>query len=119
MPLTYYLAFFLACSGDRRDLHSFPTRRSSDLKYCLPKNPRLYCSTRGLNQRLGQPCAATQSTGMSASTDKLVQSINDVLPQTQCTRCGYDACLPYRSEERRVGKECRARIETKQYTRHK
>src|SRR5690625_7173748 len=32
---------------------------------------------------------------MSASTDKLVQSINDVLPQTQCTRCGYDACLPY------------------------
>ncbi|HLR30511.1 MAG TPA: RnfABCDGE type electron transport complex subunit B [Paenalcaligenes sp.] len=32
---------------------------------------------------------------MSASTDKLVQAINDVLPQTQCTRCGYDACLPY------------------------
>lgn len=36
-----------------------------------------------------------KDTGMSASTNQLVQSINSVLPQTQCTRCGYDACLPY------------------------
>src|SRR5438477_9053719 len=26
-----HLFFFLPCSGDHRDLHSFPTRRSSDL----------------------------------------------------------------------------------------
>src|SRR5437867_9617743 len=25
-------AFFFSCSGDHRDLHSFPTRRSSDLR---------------------------------------------------------------------------------------
>lgn len=25
----------------------------------------------------------------------LTQRINAVLPQTQCTRCGYEACLPY------------------------
>lgn len=25
----------------------------------------------------------------------LVERINAVLPQTQCTRCGYEACLPY------------------------
>ncbi|HMM66641.1 MAG TPA: RnfABCDGE type electron transport complex subunit B [Dokdonella sp.] len=24
-----------------------------------------------------------------------VEEINDLLPQTQCTRCGYPACLPY------------------------
>lgn len=24
-----------------------------------------------------------------------IERINAVLPQTQCTRCGYDACLPY------------------------
>src|SRR5207253_11472704 len=26
--------FFLSCSADHRDLHSFPTRRSSDLPRC-------------------------------------------------------------------------------------
>ena len=25
----------------------------------------------------------------------LIQKIDAILPQTQCTRCGYDACLPY------------------------
>lgn len=25
----------------------------------------------------------------------LVQRIDDLLPQTQCTQCGYDGCLPY------------------------
>lgn len=29
------------------------------------------------------------------STFDLIQHIDAVLPQTQCTRCGYDACLPY------------------------
>lgn len=29
------------------------------------------------------------------STSDLINRINAVLPQTQCTRCGYDACLPY------------------------
>lgn len=28
-------------------------------------------------------------------TSELIQRIDAVLPQTQCTRCGYDACLPY------------------------
>lgn len=25
----------------------------------------------------------------------IVQRVNDVLPQTQCRRCGYDGCRPY------------------------
>src|SRR5437773_12324083 len=31
MKLFAYFSFFFYCSGDHRDLHSFPTRRSSDL----------------------------------------------------------------------------------------
>src|SRR5688572_32651410 len=27
----FFIAFYLLCSADHRDLHSFPTRRSSDL----------------------------------------------------------------------------------------
>lgn len=29
------------------------------------------------------------------STSEFIKRIDAVLPQTQCTRCGYDACLPY------------------------
>src|SRR5438552_7522314 len=31
MELVHPKLFFFSCSGDHRDLHSFPTRRSSDL----------------------------------------------------------------------------------------
>jgi electron transport complex protein RnfB len=27
--------------------------------------------------------------------EQLVQHINDLLPQTQCTQCGFNGCLPY------------------------
>src|SRR5699024_11875423 len=33
------LSFFFPCYGHHRDLHSFPTRRSSDLRSC--RHPRL------------------------------------------------------------------------------
>lgn len=32
---------------------------------------------------------------MNTQTSTLTERINALLPQTQCTRCGYDACLPY------------------------
>src|SRR5699024_12277799 len=32
LPLIRLFSFFFACSGPPRDLHSFPTRRSSDLR---------------------------------------------------------------------------------------
>ncbi|MDP5127646.1 MAG: RnfABCDGE type electron transport complex subunit B [Burkholderiaceae bacterium] len=32
---------------------------------------------------------------MSAAKQSLIESINELLPQTQCQRCGYKACLPY------------------------
>src|SRR5687767_4034213 len=34
------LIFFFACSGDHRDLHSFPTRRSSDLREISEESAR-------------------------------------------------------------------------------
>lgn len=32
---------------------------------------------------------------MPASLKTLTESIDSILPQTQCTKCGYDGCLPY------------------------
>src|SRR5206468_2764769 len=39
-PLPTFYLFFLYCSGAHRDLHSFPTRRSSDLiSFPAPASP--------------------------------------------------------------------------------
>lgn len=32
---------------------------------------------------------------LPADTDKLVEQVNDLLPQTQCAQCGYPGCRPY------------------------
>jgi len=32
---------------------------------------------------------------VSVNHAQLTESINALLPQTQCTKCGYDGCLPY------------------------
>lgn len=32
---------------------------------------------------------------MPSSLTTLTDSIDNILPQTQCTKCGYDGCLPY------------------------
>ena len=31
----------------------------------------------------------------SSTAEQLAQRIDDALPQTQCTQCGYDGCAPY------------------------
>jgi Na+-translocating ferredoxin:NAD+ oxidoreductase subunit B len=38
-----------------------------------------------------QPSSANHSGGRQ----ELIQAIDQILPQTQCTRCGYAGCLPY------------------------
>jgi electron transport complex protein RnfB len=35
------------------------------------------------------------SSRLPASDDELVESINELLPQTQCAQCGYAGCRPY------------------------
>lgn len=32
---------------------------------------------------------------LPADPDKLVDQVNDILPQTQCAQCGYPGCRPY------------------------
>lgn len=32
---------------------------------------------------------------LPADKDKLVDQVNDILPQTQCAQCGYPGCRPY------------------------
>src|SRR5438034_8610588 len=51
----HYCLFFFYGSGDHRDLHSFPTRRSSDLLWSShPPGARPRFSLRGLVPRTGQ-----------------------------------------------------------------
>ncbi len=41
------------------------------------------------------PTLPTAHLAASAPAATLAERINDVLPQTQCTRCGYPGCKPY------------------------
>jgi len=34
---------------------------------------------------------------LPANTDSLVEKVNGLLPQTQCSQCGYPGCRPYAS----------------------
>src|SRR5690242_21829014 len=69
MPLPLTL-FFFYCYGDHRDLHSFPTRRSSDL------GPRF--STVRLPQNTGKGCAIR--TAMLAATGQVIAFTDADLP---------------------------------------
>src|SRR5436309_8772254 len=63
MPPPYLHSFFVSCYGDHRDLHSFPTRRSSDLRLSLhrsqepvwPPCRRARQAPAGRHARLGHP----------------------------------------------------------------
>jgi electron transport complex protein RnfB len=35
------------------------------------------------------------SRSLPADADRLVEKVNDLLPQTQCAQCGYAGCRPY------------------------
>jgi electron transport complex protein RnfB len=40
---------------------------------------------------------------LPADPDKLVEQVNDILPQTQCAQCGYPGCRPYAAAIARDG----------------
>src|SRR5205807_8494388 len=62
MPLLFFFSFFFYCSVAHRDLHSFPTRRSSDLGFLrsgsgphpgrLPRRPDAGRAARARDRRL-------------------------------------------------------------------
>ncbi len=41
------------------------------------------------------PRLQPSSVNHSVQRQELIQAIDQILPQTQCTRCGYSGCLPY------------------------
>src|SRR5699024_12372850 len=51
------LSFFFSSSGDPRDLHSFPTRRSSDLSRFRPKRSSILPTPTGLPPSAGMMSA--------------------------------------------------------------
>src|SRR5438034_4229454 len=64
MPLYNFQLFFFYCSGDHRDLHSFPTRRSSDLAQSQcegRRRPRRAARRRAQTARAGDAIAPTTS----------------------------------------------------------
>src|SRR5438105_11556034 len=70
-----FLVFFLYCYVDHRDLHSFPTRRSSDLgrirgMYGLPSCTSCAANGTSISQRMPEPTRATadrKSTRLNSS----------------------------------------------------
>src|SRR5262245_66068150 len=44
LSISSFLLFFFVYYGDHRDLHSFPTRRSSDLTVSIPRRRSSICS---------------------------------------------------------------------------
>src|SRR5207253_11140575 len=62
------LFFFLLCSGDHLDLHSFPTRRSSDLAGRCPRRPPVAGGGRRAAPRHGFHRCARSSAGTTAAS---------------------------------------------------
>src|SRR5690606_41529758 len=86
-------------SAPHRDLHSFPTRRSSDL---LP------APWGAVLTPPSTPCACVPSSAIGS----VVISLPNISARTSCVPpCSSTSsrCPAKRSEERRVGKECRSR----------
>src|SRR5436305_14905717 len=79
------MCFFLYCYGVHRDLHSFPTRRSSDLVHV---------------EALGDLRVVAAEFGAGVPQQFALELVAQV---------GLELVLAaVRSEERRVGKECRS-----------
>src|SRR5690349_23004654 len=61
LPLLSLLFFFFYCYADHRDLHSFPTRRSSDLE--IPSRCRCSCARCSTISRVLKPFPASAISG--------------------------------------------------------
>src|SRR5206468_10449114 len=96
--------FFFSCSGDPRYLPSFPTRRSSDLACLHPRRP-LHGDEPGRDGC--QRFSAAQGPIEIVGVVELSRSTSSPLPLSIGWR--GEGRGPCRSEERRVGKECRRR----------
>src|SRR5207248_11603239 len=87
----------LSCSLHHRPLHSFPTRRSSDLCYAIPLH---WLISIHFTRFVGVYFLILYRHGMLPFEFGVVGGIGDVV-------IAFGAVI-LRSEERRVGKECRS-----------
>src|SRR5205807_8393550 len=69
---THSFSFFFSSSADHRDLHSFPTRRSSDLKMPFVTRKHLARRTllRGIGVSLALPLLDSMSPAFAAAVPK-------------------------------------------------
>src|SRR5438270_1100375 len=75
MPNFFLLSFFFYCYGDHRDLHSFPTRRSSDLRQ--PSDSRDRAKTARCPEKLSSRVATSfGSGGRCGSRDRKSTRLN-------------------------------------------
>src|SRR5690349_25009566 len=95
--------FFIYCSGSHRDLHSFPTRRSSDLVLCS-----------------GSSDAPTRA--FAVTTRARIEMMRSTLNICEAQRSGAVVTVLSRSEEHtselqsRRDLVCRLLLEKKKYT---
>src|SRR5437588_8718993 len=68
-------SFFLSLSANRRDLHSFPTRRSSDLTSCAPASPTSAAQPTSPITSSTKPSAWSNPAGGSPSSCRAPSSI--------------------------------------------
>src|SRR5438067_13924197 len=80
----FHFLFFLYGYGHHRDLHSFPTRRSSDLGWpsCTPKKLRLGCA----NSKPGAQFSTAQRMAEFSSATLAVTSIRGWRMRSKSTR---------------------------------
>src|SRR5438045_7951154 len=75
-----YVFFFFYCSGAHRDLHSFPTRRSSDLPPLRPAlPPRARPQGAQAPPRVDQPEAPAEGPGRSEEHTSELQSLRHLV----------------------------------------
>src|SRR5207248_9164006 len=71
-PTTHLSSFFFQCSADHRDLHSFPTRRSSDLMVVDDQDPHAHFS--GTSTASVVPLPGLDSTWRDRKSTRLISS---------------------------------------------
>src|SRR5207248_10068994 len=90
--------------GHPRASHSFPTRRSSDLAERFAREGAHVCLV-----DLNEDAARNTAREIVQSGGKAASHVCDVANQKAATELFRRIARENRSEERRVGKECRAR----------
>src|SRR5438876_8629147 len=102
-----YIIIFFYCSGDNRDLHTFPTRRSSDLNQKELTKMQLdnQKEIAEMQNETQKEIAGIQSATSRQNTKDQVYAQNEMLAyqqkeSTECQQSLFESHFASRSEER-------------------